>query len=73
MLVHKGVVIAAGMKATMMSMEELEQAVREHGVPSIDKVDLAVFEVDGNISILSNDFAHKTTHKHKKPQISKNP
>ena len=72
MLVHKGVVIEAGMKATMMSLAELEQAIREHGVPSIDKVDLAVFEVDGNISVLSNDFAHRTTHRHKKPQISRN-
>ena len=72
MLVHKGVVIEAGMKATMMSLSELEQAIREHGVASIDKVDLAVFEVDGNISVLSNDFAHRTTHRHKKPQISRN-
>lgn len=73
MLIHQGVVIDAGMKATMMSVAELEQAVREHGVPSIDKVNLAVFEVDGNISILSNDFVHRTTHRHKKNEISKNP
>ena len=72
MLVYQGVVIEAGMKATMMSLAELEQAIREHGVPSIDKVDLAIFEVDGNISVLSNDFMHRTTHRHKKPQLSKN-
>ncbi len=73
MLIHQGVVIESGMKAVMMSVAELEQAVREHGIASIDKVDLAVFEVDGNISILSNDFAHKTTRKHKKRPIFKNP
>ncbi len=29
MLIHQGVVIEAGMKAVMMSVAELEQAVRE--------------------------------------------
>ena len=72
-LVQDGEVLQLGMKHAMMSMDELERAIREHGVTSIDKVDLAVLEVDGNISILSNDFKHKTVKPRKKPQLSHNP
>jgi uncharacterized membrane protein YcaP (DUF421 family) len=72
-LVQDGEVLQMGMKHAMMSVDELERAIREHGVTSIDKVDLAVLEVDGNISILSNDFKHKTVKPRKKPQLSHNP
>ena len=41
-------------------LQELEAAVREHGIESIEKVDLAMLEVDGNISVLSEDFKKKT-------------
>ena len=43
-----------------ISMEELEAASREHGVKDIQHVDLAMLEVDGNISIISNDFKDKS-------------
>lgn len=36
------------------------EAIREHGVSKIEDVDLAILEVDGNISVLSNDFRDKT-------------
>ena len=54
-------------------MDELEQVIREHGVRSIKDVDLAVLEVDGNISILSKDYSHKTIQHKKKPSLSHNP
>jgi uncharacterized membrane protein YcaP (DUF421 family) len=38
-------------------------AIREHGVDSIEKVDLAMLEVDGNISVLSENFKTKTRKK----------
>ncbi len=72
-LVHDGVVIQKGMDDAMMSQDELERAVREHGVETIDKVDLAVLEVDGNISVLTDDFSRKTTKARRKPQLSHNP
>ena len=72
-LIQEGVVLQMGMKHAMMSVDELERAIREHGVTGIDKVDLAVLEVDGNISILSNDFKHRTMRPRKKPQLSHNP
>ncbi|MDP4226164.1 MAG: DUF421 domain-containing protein [Bacteroidota bacterium] len=37
------------------------EAIREHGVSSIKDVNLALLEVDGNISILSNDYQKRST------------
>ena len=57
----------------MMTLEELERTIREHGVSDLSKVDLAILEVDGSITILSNDFTHKTVRVRKKIQLSHNP
>ncbi len=62
-----------GLKDSMMSVEEVEMAVREHGVNNITEADLVVLEVDGNVTVLSNDYAHKTVRKRRKPQLSHNP
>ena len=48
-----------------ITIQELKEAIREHGVAEIRDVDLAVLEIDGNISILSNEFQHKTLKKRK--------
>ncbi len=42
-----------GMAASGLTPEELMEAIREHGVATIHEVDLAVLEIDGNISVLS--------------------
>jgi len=65
MLVYKGTMKIENMHRTRISHEELMEAVREHGVDSISDVDLAILEVDGNISILSHDFHRKTYRKRK--------
>jgi len=65
MLVYKGNIKIENMHRTRITHEELMEAVREHGVDSITDVDLAILEVDGNISILSNDFHRKTNRKRK--------
>lgn len=70
LLVHDGEVLQKGLIKAMMSIEELERSIREHGVANISKVDLAILEVDGNISILSNDFKHRTIKVRKKIQLS---
>ncbi len=72
-LVHEGKVLKSNLSKSMLTMEELEQATREHGVKKISEVDLAVLEVDGNISILSKDYSHKTVRRAKKVQLSHNP
>lgn len=61
MLVYKGRVKDANMRKARITTNELLEAIREHGVASVKDVDLAVLEVDGNISVLSNDFQNKTT------------
>ena len=63
MLVYQGKVLNKHLKAAGISLEELEQAIREHGVEDVNDVNLAVLETDGNISILSNNYQHKTVRK----------
>ena len=65
MLIYQGKVLHSHLEKALISIDELEAAVREHGVESIEDVDLAILEVDGNISVLSSDFQHRTTRKRK--------
>jgi uncharacterized membrane protein YcaP (DUF421 family) len=55
LLVHDGQVIASHMAKEHVSMDELERALREHGIASYHDVALAVLEVDGSISCLKYD------------------
>ncbi|HEX7542782.1 MAG TPA: YetF domain-containing protein [Patescibacteria group bacterium] len=60
MLVYQGKIIHKHLEKAQISHEELEAAIREHGVKDIAAVDLAILEVDGNISVLSSNFTKKT-------------
>lgn len=60
MLVYKGEVQYANLIKAEITMEELESALREHGVENTAQVDLAMLEVDGNISVISDDFKKRT-------------
>src|SRR5579864_1821940 len=55
LLVHDGEVIESHMAKEHVSMDELERALREHGIASCHDVALAVLEVDGSISCLKYD------------------
>ena len=55
LLVHDGKVIDSHMAREHVSMDELNRALREHGINSCDQVALAVLEVDGSISCLKYD------------------
>ena len=72
-IVVDGKLLQHGLHQSMMSMEEVQMAIREHGVKDISEVDLMVLEVDGNITVLSKNYSHKTVRKRKKPQLSHNP
>jgi uncharacterized membrane protein YcaP (DUF421 family) len=63
MLIYKGKVIKKHLDQANISVDELEAVVREHGVTDIKNVDLAVLEIDGNISILSGNFTKKSIRK----------
>ena len=60
MLIYQGKVIKKHLELAKISHNELEAAIREHGIKDISQVNLAILEVDGNISVLSNNFQKKT-------------
>jgi len=64
-LIYKGKLNMSNMTKARITHEELLEAVREHGVSEIAEVDLAVLEIDGNISIISNEYKHRTIKKRK--------
>ncbi len=65
MLIYNGVVNGKNLQKVKMSMEELEEAVREHGISDVGDVNLAVLEVDGNISVLSDNYRNKSVKRRK--------
>lgn len=65
LLIHHGRLIQSNIDEIRLPMEELEAAIREHGVGSVEEVDLAMLETDGNISILSQNYKHESRIKRK--------
>jgi uncharacterized membrane protein YcaP (DUF421 family) len=65
MLIYKGKVLETHLKKAKITHEELMEAVREHGVASVKDVDLAILEVDGNVSVLSNEYQKRTVKRRK--------
>jgi uncharacterized membrane protein YcaP (DUF421 family) len=64
-LIYKGKISKRNLENEKITPEELEATVREHGIEKISDVDLAILEVDGNISVLAHNFAHQTTKRRK--------
>ncbi len=54
-LVQNGQYVDANMRKEEVEPEEVEMAVREHGLESVQSVQLAVLELDGSISIVPAD------------------
>jgi uncharacterized membrane protein YcaP (DUF421 family) len=69
MLIYQGEVKLDGLEKAQISIDQLKAVVREHGVESVELVNLAMFEVDGNISVLSDNFKKSTQRKHKGHQV----
>ena len=55
MLINHGVVLEEHTRRAGVSRDDLLQALREHGVPNVGDVRLAVLEPDGAISVIRND------------------
>ncbi len=68
MLIYKGKIQHKNLEKAGLSLQELEAAIREHGIGVIANVDLAMLEIDGNISVLSEDFKKKTVKKSTKQE-----
>jgi len=64
LLIHDGHLIPAHMAKEHVSMDELERALREHGINTYHDVALAVLEVDGSISCLKYDELNPASHNH---------
>jgi len=66
LLVHDGKVIHRHLEQEKITEDELERAVREHGIASISHVKNAVMEADGTISVIPKDGEekHVDTFKH---------
>ena len=69
MLIYHGKLLKQHLDKADISTEEIEAAVREHGVENISDVDLAILETDGNISILSHNFERKTVRRRKAHKV----
>jgi uncharacterized membrane protein YcaP (DUF421 family) len=64
MLIHDGAVIEAHMAKEHVSMDELERAMREHGISDYHQVAIGVLEVDGSMSFLKYDDINPTANTH---------
>ncbi len=64
MLVHHGKALATHLARAGLTRDELLQALREHGVASIEDVMLAVLEPDGSVSVIRNDDVIPGTRPH---------
>lgn len=67
-LIYNGKVLRKNLENVLLTMDELNSAVREHGVEKTEDVSLAILEVDGNISVISgdNDTLKRTQYKRKR-------
>jgi uncharacterized membrane protein YcaP (DUF421 family) len=52
LLVNNGHFIEHNMRREGVDEEDVEMAMREHGIDKIDQVEIAIMEVDGTISIV---------------------
>jgi len=65
-LIHDGKIEFKTLARLGITSEELHEAMREHGVEFYKDVKLAMFEIDGNISVISgNENLRQTHHKRK--------
>ena len=65
-LIHNGKIEFKTIARLGITAEELEEAMREHGIEYYKDVKLAMFEIDGNISIISGNENLKQTHHKRK-------
>ncbi|WP_370901331.1 DUF421 domain-containing protein [Chryseobacterium gossypii] len=61
-LIRDGVVDYKALNKVKIDEDELQEAIREHGIDKIKNVKLSILEVDGNISVISEDNISKQTH-----------
>jgi uncharacterized membrane protein YcaP (DUF421 family) len=63
LLISKGRIHGKNLRDLRITEDELMEAIREHGVASVHEVDLAMLEVVGNISVLTDDYKKRSMRK----------
>jgi uncharacterized membrane protein YcaP (DUF421 family) len=69
MLVYQGKVLPKHLEKAGITNDELMEAIREHGVGEVSEVQLAVLEVDGNISVISDNYSKRSSRKRKAHKV----
>lgn len=64
LLIHAGNVLTKNLEKEHITLQELDQALREHGVSSTADVYIATLEIDGSISVIRNDERPSPTQPH---------
>jgi len=64
MLIHDGQIIESHMAKEHVSMDELQRAMREHGISDYHQVAIGVLEVDGSMSFLKYEDINPTANTH---------
>lgn len=61
-LIHDGKIDFRALSKLNITSDEIQEAMREHGVEHFSDVKLAMLEIDGNISIISGNKNLRQTH-----------
>ena len=69
MLIHDGKMLDENLRRAMITKEEVEAAVREHGVEKCSEVNIAIMEVDGNISVITDNFERRSVRKRRAHKV----
>jgi len=64
LIVHDGQPLRSRMSREGITMDELDAALREHGIDEVADVQLAVLEADGTISVVPRDSQVLKTRRH---------
>ena len=71
LLIHDGELVTAHMSREHVTLDEVQRALREHGIGSISEVALGVLEVDGSISLLKYDDMRPSANPHPRKFLQK--
>jgi uncharacterized membrane protein YcaP (DUF421 family) len=61
-LIHDGKLDFKALSKLNITSDEIQEAMREHGIEHFSEVKLAMLEIDGNISIISGNKNLRQTH-----------
>jgi len=73
LLIHNGTALLDHMAKEHITIDELERALREHGIRCVADVSLGVLEVDGSMSFLKYDDIPESVQPHKRLKFLRKP